>query len=225
MKSVNQLISQKEFNANQAPEQPKTPDPNDQQTAAIVNKIFQLLQVAFPAWKTSFPDAESVSTAKKVWIKAFAENGIGTLEQVGHGMRKARASESPFWPSVGQFIAWCTPDDEDLGLPHARKAYHEACHFYRTKQVSHPAVYAALQETGAWELAHLTERESWPLFESVYAVVVRRVLNGEDLAVEVPKPLPSPETIPLTPEQIAEGKERGRKVIAEMRKMLGGING
>lgn len=47
---------------------------------------------------------------------AFLENGITTMEQVNAGMRHARASESPFWPSHGQFIKWCKDSKMVLGV-------------------------------------------------------------------------------------------------------------
>lgn len=42
--------------------------------------------------------------------------GIRTREQVSAGMRHARASESPFWPSPGQFIKWCKDSKMVLGV-------------------------------------------------------------------------------------------------------------
>ncbi len=38
------------------------------------------------------------------------------MEQVNAGMRHARASESPFWPSHGQFIKWCKDSKMVLGV-------------------------------------------------------------------------------------------------------------
>ena len=55
-------------------------------------------------------------TAKQQWIATFAENGIRSREQLVAGMQKARASVSPFWPSPGQFVAWCREGKGPLGV-------------------------------------------------------------------------------------------------------------
>ncbi|AUO37581.1 replication P family protein [Escherichia phage YDC107_2] len=49
---------------------------------------------------TNLKTPEQEVAAKQQWIAAFAEGGIRTREQVSAGMRHARASESPFWPSA-----------------------------------------------------------------------------------------------------------------------------
>jgi hypothetical protein len=76
----------------------------------IINKVFAELQVVYPAWKQAFPDERTVGLAKKVWIKTFAENGVGTIEQVKLGMAKARADASDFVTSAGKFCAWCNAE-------------------------------------------------------------------------------------------------------------------
>ncbi|WP_264768732.1 replication protein P, partial [Klebsiella pneumoniae] len=70
--------------------------------------LFKQLKQLFPAAEqTNLKTAQQETDAKRQWIAAFAEGGIRTREQVSAGMRHARASESPFWPSPGQFIKWC----------------------------------------------------------------------------------------------------------------------
>lgn len=64
---------------------------------------------------TNLKTPEQEVAAKQQWIAAFAE-GDRTREQVSAGMRHARASESPFWPSPGQFIKWCKDSKMVLGV-------------------------------------------------------------------------------------------------------------
>ena len=40
--------------------------------------------------------------AKKQWMLGFMEQGINSLEMIEAGLRRARASESDFLPSVGK---------------------------------------------------------------------------------------------------------------------------
>ena len=54
---------------------------------------------------------------------------------------------------------------------------------------SHPAVFAAAQAAGHFELRTLPESKSRPLFERAYEIVTRRVLAGEQFDAPVPRAL------------------------------------
>ncbi|MFS8283306.1 replication protein P [Escherichia coli] len=83
----------------------------------LVDALFKQLKQLFPAAEqTNLKTPAQESAAKQQWIAAFAEGGIRTREQVSAGMRHARASESPFWPSPGQFIKWCKDSKTVLGI-------------------------------------------------------------------------------------------------------------
>ncbi len=83
----------------------------------LVDALFKQLKQLFPAAVvTNLKTPEQEVAAKQQWIAAFAEGGIRTREQVSAGMRHARASESPFWPSPGQFIKWCKDSKMVLGV-------------------------------------------------------------------------------------------------------------
>jgi len=85
----------------------------------MVDSLFRQLMKVFPAAaQTTLKTDSDISAAKKQWIAAFAENDIRTREQLSAGMQHARASESPFWPSPGQFITWCKEGTlKAAGLP------------------------------------------------------------------------------------------------------------
>ena len=71
----------------------------------LVDSLFRQLKQIFPAAsQTNLKTDADEKTAKRQWIAAFSENGIRTREQLSAGVRHARASASPFWPSPGQFI-------------------------------------------------------------------------------------------------------------------------
>lgn len=83
----------------------------------LVDALFKQLKQLFPAAEqTNLKTPAQETAAKQQWIAAFAEGGIRTREQVSAGMRHARASESPFWPSPGQFIKWCKDSKMVLGV-------------------------------------------------------------------------------------------------------------
>lgn len=83
----------------------------------LVDSLFRQLKQIFPAaTQTNLRTEAEEKIAKRQWIAAFAENGIRTREQLSAGIRHARASSSPFWPSPGQFIKWCKDSGTVLGI-------------------------------------------------------------------------------------------------------------
>ncbi|WP_205907382.1 replication protein P [Salinivibrio sp. YCSC6] len=162
--------------------------------AGVINKLFAELQACFPAWRQTFTCKSDIDAAKRSWARGLVEAKITTETQLKCGLAKARRSESPFWPSVGQFIKWCQPDPAEFDLPTPEAAFREASRNSHPASVdckwTHPAVYVAAREAGKFELANLPRDKSWPLFQRAYSITVRRVLEGEDLSGEIPKALP-----------------------------------
>lgn len=83
----------------------------------LVDMLFENLMQVFPAsTQTNLRTGDDIRVAKQQWIAAFAESGITSREQLSAGMQKARSSQSPFWPSPGQFISWCREESGALGV-------------------------------------------------------------------------------------------------------------
>ncbi len=78
-------------------------------TVELVNGLFVELQACFPAWRQAFPDTAALKMAKQTWVKAFIAGGIYQQKQIRIGLNEARLSENPFFPTSGQFVAWCHP--------------------------------------------------------------------------------------------------------------------
>ena len=111
-----------------------------------INSIFKRLAHTFPTFKTAYRTDAERDEVKRVWVKGLVEGGITSVEQIARGMAKARTANTPFFPSIGQFIAWCKPDAADLGMPSPEAAWLEAnnhSHHVNDHEWSHPAVYAA----------------------------------------------------------------------------------
>ncbi|WP_447079292.1 replication protein P [Shewanella algae] len=195
------------------------PDPDQFKAAAgIINKLFAELQTCFPAWRQTFTSKADMDAAKRTWARGLLEAKITSYKQLQWGLRKALRSESPFWPSVGQFIKWCQPDPEDFGLPTSEAAFKEASRNSHPASVdckwTHPAVYVAAREAGKYELANLPRDKSWPLFQRAYSITVRRVLEGEDLSGKIPKALPQkPEPRSVDPKVAQQHIERLKKML------------
>jgi hypothetical protein len=151
----------------------------DDQTGEVVEKIFRQLQAIFPAWKQAWPDEKTLATARRSWTKGFMDAGINNIDQVEFGIKKCRRSGSPFAPSIGQFIHWCTPGPEELGLPMVSDAWIEAL----LGKYSHDAVRIAASATGLFDLraAKQDDKGLRQRFDRNYEVILRRAQAGQPL--------------------------------------------
>ncbi|MBF8674840.1 Replication protein P [Pseudomonas fulva] len=155
----------------------------DDQTGEVVEKIFRQLQGIFPAYKQAWPDDRALNTARRNWTAALVDAGISSIEQVRYAILQCRRSGSPFAPSVGQFIAWCKPTPEQLGLPEAEDAWMQAL----MAKYSHEAVRLAAIETGLFDLraARQDDKSLRSRFDRAYEIIVRRAQEGEPLDARI----------------------------------------
>jgi len=118
---------------------------NIRQEEMFINNLFSSLSGIFP----SMDVGPRLQIIKNEWTKAFIEQNISTMEQLERGLRKCRQSTNRFMPSVGEFISWCKPSAEELGLPSLLSAFEEAvknARYEKDKHYqswSHRAVYHA----------------------------------------------------------------------------------
>ncbi len=158
----------------------------DQFARNQINNIFTRLQGIFPTWRAAYPTEQELNEAKKNWTLALISSGIHSIEQIKRGMDKARLSESPFFPTSGQFIAWCVelPTAKSLGMPDATDAYREAidnCHDISRWNPSHPAVYEAGRTVTWHRLRRCDIASGKKEFLDAYKRLVQRVAAGEEI--------------------------------------------
>lgn len=72
----------------------------------IINRIFKALKLIFPAWRQAIESDNELDQIKKMWLKTLIDEKITTQEQISLGLKGARNHDSPFFPSIGQFIKW-----------------------------------------------------------------------------------------------------------------------
>lgn len=172
-----------------------------------VNQLFIQLRAIFPAWKGSFPDEKSYREAKRIWLETLVNEGITTIEQLQNGLDRAKKSNKPFWPSVGEFIDWCKQVNyQALGLPDEAellKRVREFQGFGMTEidkfKFKSNAEYWLI--TGLYTKCRVGEWSDKQLEEGVkkeLAQMVKRIKQGE----QVPPPtltLEKKTTLPLDP--------------------------
>lgn len=151
----------------------------DDDTAEVVERLFRQLQAIFPAHKQAWPDDKALAAAMRSWTKGFIAEGICTLEHIRFGIEQCRKSGSPFAPSIGQFIVWCTPGPEAYGMPAASDAWIEAL----MGVYSHEAVRIAANYTGLFDLRACKQDDKGmrARFDHSYQIVLRRAQAGQPL--------------------------------------------
>ena len=84
----------------------------------LIDRMFVRLKSIFPAWKQAFDSEIEYNETKQVWLEELFKAGVVNPQFLKRGLDLAAKSESPFFPSVGQFIAWCEFENyHELGLP------------------------------------------------------------------------------------------------------------
>ncbi len=173
------------------------------------------LKATSPAWKQALSTDEDWVNYRREFVIGLAENGVTTIEQVERGLAKARASQTPWLPSVGQFVKWCKPVYADYGLLDAETAYRMAA----LRDWSGPEiVYLAAEKVGVYEVATKPEKVVKPRYVEAYTALADRVLAGEKLerpighSIGVKRDLL--EDKPVTPKE-------GQKARLEALRMLG----
>jgi hypothetical protein len=175
--------------------QPAVPQDEHRSTlVSAVNELFKELRSIRSAWRQAWPDKETYQASKRQWYQAFTEAGVCAPGQIAFGMSQARKQPGDFIPSPGQFIEWCKPTPELLGLPPLDRAYREACRnahpgMAGIAEWSHNAVYHAATESGFGNLNTLPQDVSRRLFERNYQIAVRALVTGEPLR-KMPLALP-----------------------------------
>lgn len=163
--------------------------PTDE-TARIVNTLFDELKSIFPAWRQAWPNDAAEKRAKRTWVKGFMKSGIFTIEQLRYGIEACRALETDFAPSVGKFVKLCTPTAEDLGFPADDSAWREVvrhCANPGRHSWSHEAVRLAGDAVGWFNLrcSSIPEETLRKRFDHAYYQLRRRASLG--LPLEAPR--------------------------------------
>ncbi|EPQ9048640.1 replication protein P [Cronobacter turicensis] len=190
----------------------------------LVDALFRQLKQVFPASAaTNLRTEVDEAAAKQQWILAFAENGVVRREQLAAGMKRARASLSPFWPSPGQFISWCIEGEFELaGLPSldelvamvytycARRGLYAAPTEYPWKHPTHYWMVTRLYDEmriKTWTEADLVEQARRELLR-----MARRIGSGEIIPEPVPM-IKQPKTKPVS-------QKKGLEIIANLKRDL-----
>lgn len=196
-----------------------------QQAVSLINMIFKSLKAIFPAWQAAIKDPEIESQARQEWLKGLIEGGINSIELVESGLAKCRAHNSPFLPSVGQFIAWCRESSGSMaGLPSEVEArlvmLRELAKSPEIREWNkhHPAIYWVYRQKLSSDWKEMPTKHLDPAFSALWKIAVDMVRIGD---AEFPEYVPRSHQI-AAPEQPAASKEFATSKLEEIKAIIGG---
>ncbi len=186
----------------------------DRDQVDAVNQMFAEFELAYHnQYRKAFPDRAALNRAKKYWLGHLGRFGAVQINRAAAELAATRE----FMPTLADVVAACRGDTALFGLPSTRRAYEEACLAPAPKAAqawSHEAVYLAGAATGWSLLAGEPESVSFPQFEYHYQDLCRQVVEGTELRVQRPPPLP--ETI----DPDLDGRELSKR-LGKLRSKLG----
>ncbi|MFT0214066.1 replication protein P [Pseudomonas sp. F1_0610] len=192
------------------------PDDKKLQVKQAIDYLIDELKALCPAWKQAWTANTDMRVVKRNWAEALVSEGITSKSQIDLGLRLLRNEQSPFLPSISQFVTLCQPTPENLGLPSVDDAYKQAfavSHPAANFSHCHPASYHAACEVGLYVMTRYSEQTSRERFAKAYKETLSKIWRGEAI-----RALPDSETktaiIKATPEV-------ANKALTDMRAMLG----
>jgi hypothetical protein len=149
-----------------------------------INQVFTLFRVNYHnQYHAAFGEVAVLNQAKRLWKEALAPF---SNEQILRAAREV-IEESDYLPTLHRMLTACETTLASEGLPGVLADYREAANAPSPKNAqrwSHPAVYLAGKQVGWHTMAHLAENRSFPLYAKAYRELIKRVLAGENLAVD-----------------------------------------
>lgn len=202
----------------------------DSVSVAIVNQLFAIFESICRGFEKQYGQQQRKLNMEKIqWALGFMDSGINRIEQLEFGIKQCRLEGPINTPTLGQFLKWCMPNPEQLGIPSVDIAYKEACRNSKLemheRKWTHKAVYNAYFMCNYFELINLPEKNTFPIFKRNYEIIVKKMVRGEEL-----KAIPLGVTHDRTSERKGDVKKEyehcrnHQSAMAAMRDLLGGKN-
>jgi len=177
----------------------------------VITRLFAEFQFAYHnQYHKAFPNEEDLIIAKKFWLQSLADFPAELIQQAGKSLIRSQ----PYLPTIASMAQACEQGAELFGLPDVRSAYVEACTAASPKhdqQWSHPALFLAGKASDWYLLANESESVAFPVFEHHYTRLCREVMQGKELSVDAPKPLPEKIETKLTGKDLHARLQQLRK--------------
>ena len=178
-----------------------------------VDEMFAKFQLAYHnQFHKAYPSKALLNRAKLYWHENLQRFSPAQIQRATAEL----SGSSEYMPNLADIVNACRKDIVLFGLPPVRRAYEEACLAPAPKAAhawSHEAVYLAGAAAGWSLLASEPESVSFPQFEYHYHDLCRQVVEGAELKIERPTPLPEQTRTELSPSELSKRLRKMRKVL------------
>lgn len=158
----------------------------------VVNNLFAFFYGICRGFEKQYHDPKRLNLEKTQWIMAFMDIGFNTLERVQLGLKKCRLESPINTPTIGQFIRWCTPDPQDIGLPTLEQAYEisirinsQFSDYKPTCPKTFSVIRHVISQIGSMEFRSMTADKAFKTFERYYPIACKQFVEGR--LKEIPK--------------------------------------
>jgi hypothetical protein len=166
----------------------------DASTVLTVNRLFNFFEANCPGYDKQYKGNESKLKMQKInFARGLMEAGINQIEQLEVAIKKCRRESPINTPTVGQFLNWCKPSADDLGLLTKEQAYNSAYKLMRDgdigamSEVQFNILQHAINESDRHFLKNNIMEKTQPVFYRNYEISVRDYTSGK--LKEIPKAL------------------------------------
>lgn len=230
MERISEIISSSQFLAQRDnKEMEKDLDP---MTILVVNRLFNFFEALCPGFEKQYSGNEKKLKTQKIhFTRAFMDESISDIKQIEFGIKKCRRESPINTPTIGQFLNWCKPSMEDLGLLCKEKAFDRSSEFMREGHLpdlspeQNMLLKHAVRESGTFFLKNNSMDKTQPVFYRNYEIAVRDFIAGK--LQSIPKGI---EDKVAETKELSKQKEIGKsfdnlkgyeQCMPEIRRMLG----
>lgn len=167
----------------------------DPVVSQIVDKVFVKMALICRGFDAFYSDRNRLNAEKTQWILAFSKNGLRIKEKIEPALKRLETYKFPNPPQLGEFIAWCTPKPEDIGLPDIPTAYSisiamntQFSTFKPECQKTYSVLRHVLDQIGSFAYRSMTADQAFKAFESYYKIACNQFMEGK--LQEIPKAIP-----------------------------------
>lgn len=168
----------------------------DSVSVDIVNRLFVFFEAICRGFEKQYRDHQAKLNMEKIqWARGFMDYGITNIEQIELGIKKCRLESPINTPTLGQFLKWCHPEPQDVGLPILEKAYEISIQMnqqFSNYKPSCKKTYTVLQhvinQIGSTEYRSMSAEKAFKIFERYYPITCKQFVEGR--LEEIRKALP-----------------------------------
>lgn len=194
----------------------------DLHVTEVVNKLFAFFYGICRGFEKQYQDPKRLNLEKTQWIRAFMDVNLNSLEKIQLGVKKCRLESPINTPTIGQFIRWCTPEAEDIGLPTLEKAYEISIHINQqfsdykpTCQKTYSVIKHVINQIGPMEFRSMKAEKAFKTFERYYPIACKQFVEGR--LKEIPKAITNkPEEHPSDRPRSNEARLKAMEAIRNM---------